>query len=418
MKFDVARRMPPPRQVRPPRKQILPEEPRDGGAPPGAVLGLSPFLQPPAGQDLGHPREPAGQREPAQPPDLLVADGEPVLQAHDHGVAVREDRVPSLDPEQHLPADRLHRPRRQRPAGRPAAGAGRGVAGPARPGGAPAARGGLVGEDAPVGLDLGHRLRARGPAQRGRQRTPCAHAGRPGHACFAHLLAPGPRAPRLVEAHRGHGRGRERIPRRRDHAAAAPPARPAEEVAVEGRGVPFVGGVREAFLVAGVRVELQVEFEHLRERPGLGLVGFLRVEVQQEPPQAVRAPALGRDVAVHPGAGVADRRERPAALAFVVVVEPDGVGAAAVLAPAGPRRALGPRPSHPPPPAGARGSRRSRAGLRPPLRSAPPRTSGRGRARSAARAREQTKGYGGRHADFQGRTPRGATCLPCKCSTN
>ncbi len=83
-------------------------------------------------------------------------------------------------------------------------------------------------------------------------------------------------------------------------------------------------------------VDLHEQLEDLRDRATFGLVGLFRVEVQQEPPQAVAAPALSRYVVVHPRAGVPHRREGPAALAFVVVVEADLVGAPSALGDARP----------------------------------------------------------------------------------
>jgi hypothetical protein len=78
---------------------------------------------------------------------------------------------------------------------------------------------------------------------------------------------------------------------------------------VRGRLVALVGGGREAALVARVRVHREVERDHLSERAGFGIVGLLGVEVEQKPPQAVAPPTLGGDVAIHPRAGVAHRRE-------------------------------------------------------------------------------------------------------------
>jgi hypothetical protein len=86
-----------------------------------------------------------------------------------------------------------------------------------------------------------------------------------------------------------------------------------------------------------VRVGLQEQLEDLRDRAAFGFVGLLRIEVKQEPPQAVVAPPLGRCVVVHPGAGVTYRGEGPGALAFVVVVEADAVGAPAALGDIRPR---------------------------------------------------------------------------------
>src|SRR4029077_454439 len=69
----------------------------------------------------------------------------------------------------------------------------------------------------------------------------------------------------------------------------------------------------------------------------------------------------GRDVVVHPRAGVAYRRKRPAALAFVVVVEADRIGLAPALGDTRPRGLFRPWSSHLPPLAG---------GLRPQALSA------------------------------------------------
>jgi hypothetical protein len=110
--------------------------------------------------------------------------------------------------------------------------------------------------------------------------------------------------------------------------------------------VAFVGRGREPALVARVRVDLKIELEHLGDAPRLGLVGLLRVEVQQEPLQALAAAALGRHIVVHPRAGVAHRGKRAAALAFVVVVEADGVGLAPALGDIRPRGSLRPGSSH------------------------------------------------------------------------
>src|SRR5580692_12225544 len=95
-----------------------------------------------------------------------------------------------------------------------------------------------------------------------------------------------------------------------------------------------------------MRVDLQIKLKHLADRARLNLVGFLRIEVEQEPSQAVAATALGCDVVVHPRAGVTHRRERATALDPIVVVEANHVGAAPALADV--RPFLPPGPSHPP----------------------------------------------------------------------
>lgn len=119
-----------------------------------------------------------------------------------------------------------------------------------------------------------------------------------------------------------------------------------QEVVADRPLVAFVSGGRETALVAWMRVDGEVELEDLPERARLGLVGLLRVEVQQEPAQALASATLGGDVGVHPRAGVLDRWEGAAALAFVVVVEANRVGAPPVLGDVRPLRTFRPGPSH------------------------------------------------------------------------
>jgi hypothetical protein len=273
-----------------------------------------------------------------------------------------------LDVQQQLLADCLHGLRGERPAGdtRSAAAANGRVARAARASGAASVDDALVGEDAPVGLDLGHCLRTGRPAQDGGEDTPGVLPCLFGDAVAHHLFAPRPWRQRLVEAHRGHGGQGHRVADRWARLTARLTGRLAEEMAVGSRHVPLVGGGREASLVARVGVDCEVELDHLPDAPRLSPVGLLRVEVQQEPPQAVRPPALGRDVVVHPGAGVADRGEGPCALDLLVVVEADRVGAPAALGDVGPGRPLPPRPSHRPLHSGARSASGLRASIRTP----------------------------------------------------
>ena len=97
-----------------------------------------------------------------------------------------------------------------------------------------------------------------------------------------------------------------------------------------------------------MRVDLQIELEQLPDRARLKLVGLLGVEVQKKATQAIAPAPLGGDVVIHPRAGMAHRRERAAALAPVVVVEADHVGAPSALGDVRPLRLLRPGPSHPP----------------------------------------------------------------------
>jgi hypothetical protein len=101
--------------------------------------------------------------------------------------------------------------------------------------------------------------------------------------------------------------------------------------------VVLVGGGRQSFLVAGVRVGLQEQLDDLRDRAAFRFVGLFGVEVQQEASQAVAAEALGRDVVVYPRAGVACRGEALGALPFVMVVEADSVQPLAALGDVRPR---------------------------------------------------------------------------------
>jgi hypothetical protein len=145
------------------------------GAPAGAHRGLAPVFEPSVADHFGHPREGPVDRGPAQTPDLLVASGEPVLQAHDRRVPAREKSVVSLAAAEHLRADRLDGPRRERPARQRARGYPGLVAGPAAPRGSPGADRGLFGQAAPVRLDLGHRRRGGRPTQRGGERATHVH---------------------------------------------------------------------------------------------------------------------------------------------------------------------------------------------------------------------------------------------------
>jgi hypothetical protein len=95
-----------------------------------------------------------------------------------------------------------------------------------------------------------------------------------------------------------------------------------------------------------MRVGLQEQLDDLGDRAAFRFVGHFCIEIQQEAPQAVAPAALGGYVVVHPLVGVARRGEALGALAFVVVVEADPVGALAALGDIWPRRALTPRPSH------------------------------------------------------------------------
>jgi hypothetical protein len=167
-----------------------------------------------------------------------------------------------------------------------------------------------------------------------------------GHAFAHHLLAPRPRRLRFVEAHRGHRREGERVTGWWQRAALGPAARLAEEMTIDRRLVAFIARGRKAALVTRMGIDGEVELEHLPDAPRLGLVGLLRVEIQQEPSQAVPAPALGRDVLVHPAPGVAHRRERTTSLDLLVVVEADRVGLAATLGDIRPRRLFRPWSGH------------------------------------------------------------------------
>lgn len=198
----------------------------------------------------------------------------------------------------------------------------------------------------PLVWNLGHHLRAGSPTQGGGEHLPRVFSGGLGGAVSHHLFVPCSWRLWLVEAHRGNGRDGHRVARPGERFAAGPTAWLAQEMSIGDRCVPLERGGREAALVARVGVHREVKLENLSNRPHLGLVGLLRVEVQQEPPQAVTASALGRDVVVHPRAGVAHRRKGPTSLDPVMVVEAKRVGAAAALGDTGPRRLLPPRPCH------------------------------------------------------------------------
>jgi len=171
-------------------------------------------------------------------------------------------------------------------------------------------------------------------------------ACRHGHAFALHLLAPRPRCLRPVEARRRH-RGESKRPGcRRRKGAVATSTWLGEHVAAHDRLVARVGGGCETALVTRVRVDREIQLQHLGDRARLELVRLLRVEVQQKAAQALAASALGRDVIVHPRASVAHRRECPASLSPLVVVEADNVGTLTPLTHTRPRGAFRPRPSH------------------------------------------------------------------------
>jgi hypothetical protein len=96
-----------------------------------------------------------------------------------------------------------------------------------------------------------------------------------------------------------------------------------------------------------VRVGLQIELEDLPDRTRLEGVGLLGIEVQEKAPQALAPAALGGDVVVDPPPSMAHGWERAAALAPVVVIEADHVGAPPALGDV--RPSLAPGSSHPPP---------------------------------------------------------------------
>jgi hypothetical protein len=127
-----------------------------GGAASGAVCCLAPSLESPVAEDLRYPRELALERDPAEPPDLLVAGGQAVLQAHDGCVPVRDERIALLDAQEHLFADRLDGLRGECPAGQRARAFSGRVAGAASVRGSAVAEDGFAGELASVGVDLGH----------------------------------------------------------------------------------------------------------------------------------------------------------------------------------------------------------------------------------------------------------------------
>ena len=77
-----------------------------------------------------------------------------------------------------------------------------------------------------------------------------------------------------------------------------------EDVTVRRRAISGKGGGRETALETWIGVQRKVEFDDLADSAGVDLAGLLRVEVEQEPPQALTSAPLGGAVVLHPDAAL------------------------------------------------------------------------------------------------------------------